>query len=102
MYDNGVTCIFKQGNRISILDKNIVMANLHYVGMLKEIIIVPYINQCVTLMKCSWIPVHMYGNATTVRQDEHGFLGSEPQAMGKCKLKTLCALNNGLTSMVQP
>jgi hypothetical protein len=49
------------------------MANLHYVGMLKELIVVSYIGQCVTLMKCSWIPIHMQGNATNVRQDEHGF-----------------------------
>jgi hypothetical protein len=50
------------------------MANLHYVGMLKEIIVVFYIGQHVTLMKCSWILVHMQGNATTMQQDEHGFL----------------------------
>jgi len=34
---------------------------------------VSYTSQHVTLMKCSWIHVHMQGNATTVRQDEHGF-----------------------------
>jgi hypothetical protein len=49
------------------------MANLHYVGMLKEIIVVSYIGQHVTLMKCSWILVHMQGNVATMRQDEHGF-----------------------------
>jgi hypothetical protein len=45
------------------------MANLHYVGVLKEIIVVSYIGQRVTLMKCSWIHVHMQGNATIVQQD---------------------------------
>jgi hypothetical protein len=49
------------------------MANLHYVGVLKEIITVSYTNQHVTLMKCSWIHVHMQMNATTMQQDEHGF-----------------------------
>jgi hypothetical protein len=49
------------------------MANLHYVGMLKEIIIVSYTGQHVTLMKCTWILVHTQGNATNVQQDEHGF-----------------------------
>jgi hypothetical protein len=73
MYDNGVTCIFRQGSRSSIWDKNIVMANLHYVGVLKEMIIVSYINQHVTLMKCSWIPIHTQWNATIVWQYEHGF-----------------------------
>jgi hypothetical protein len=42
-------------------------------GMLKEMIVESYISQRVTLMKCSWIPIHTQGNATIVRQDEHGF-----------------------------
>jgi hypothetical protein len=43
-YDSGVTCIFKQGSHSSIRDKNIIKANLHYVGVLKEIIIMSYTN----------------------------------------------------------
>jgi hypothetical protein len=58
-YDNGVACIFRQGSRSYVQDMNIVMANLHYVSMLKEIIVVSYIGQRVTLMKCSWIHAHM-------------------------------------------
>jgi len=72
-YDSGVACIFRHDSCSSVLDMNIVMANLHYVGVLKEIIVVSYIDQHVTLMKCSWMPVHMQGNVTTMRQDEHGF-----------------------------
>jgi hypothetical protein len=33
-YDNGFACIFRQGSRNFVQDKNIVMFNLHYVGML--------------------------------------------------------------------
>jgi hypothetical protein len=73
MYDNGVACIFRQGSHNSIWDKNIIIANLHYVGVLKEKIVVSQIGQCVTLMKCSWIGVHTQGNATTMWQDEDGF-----------------------------
>ncbi len=73
MYDSGVACIFRQGSRSFVRNRNIVLANLHYVGMLKEIIVVSYTSQRVTLMKCSWIHVHTQGNATTVQQDEHGF-----------------------------
>jgi len=65
-YDNGVTCIFKQVSRSFVRNKDIVMANLHYVGMLKEIIVVSYTSQRVTLMKCSWIHVHTLGNAIAV------------------------------------
>jgi len=51
------------------LCKNCVACN----GMLKEMIVESYISQRETLMKCSWIPIHTQGNATIVRQDEHGF-----------------------------
>ncbi len=71
-YDSGVACIFKQGNHTYVWDKNIVIANLHYVGMLKEKIVVSQTSQCVTLMKCSWIPIHTQKNATTMQQDEDG------------------------------
>ncbi len=53
MYDSGVACIFRQGSRSFVRDINIVMVNLHYVGVLKEIILVSYTGQHVTLMKCS-------------------------------------------------
>jgi hypothetical protein len=72
-YDSGVACIFRQGSCSSVQDKSIVMANLHYVGVLKEIIVVSYTSQRVTFVKCSWILIHTQGNAATVRQDEHGF-----------------------------
>jgi hypothetical protein len=41
-YDSGMACIFKQGNQCSIWDRNIVIKNLHYVDVLKEIIAVSY------------------------------------------------------------
>ncbi len=49
------------------------MANLHYVGVLKEIIVVSYNGQHVTLTKCSWIPICRQRNATTMQQVDHGF-----------------------------
>jgi hypothetical protein len=72
-YDSGVACIFMQGSCSYVQDKNIVMANLHYVGVLKEIIVVSYTSQCVTFVKCSWILIHTQRNAAIVQQDEHGF-----------------------------
>jgi len=48
------------------------VANLHYIGVLKEIIAMSYGGLQLTLMKCSWIPINTHGNAT-VRQDEYGF-----------------------------
>ncbi len=41
MYESGVACIFKQVSHNFVRNRNIVMANLHYVGVLKEIIIGP-------------------------------------------------------------
>jgi hypothetical protein len=65
-YDTSIACIFKQCSHSSIQDMNIVMANLHYVGVLKEIIVVSYIHQRVTLTKCSWRLIHMQGNVATM------------------------------------
>jgi hypothetical protein len=58
MYDSCVACIFKQGSCSYVQDMNVVMANLHYVGVLNKIIVMSYTSQCITLMKCSWIHVH--------------------------------------------
>ncbi len=71
-YDSGMACIFKQGSQRSTWDRNIVVANLHYIGVLKEIIAMSYGGLRLALMKCSWIPINTHRNAT-VRQDEYGF-----------------------------
>jgi len=41
-YDSGMACIFKQGSQCSIRDRNIVIKNLHYVDVLKKIIVMSY------------------------------------------------------------
>ncbi len=71
-YDSGVACIFKQGSQCSSQNMNIVVANLHYIKVLKEIIAVSYGRLQLVLMKSLWILVHTCGNAT-VKQDEYGF-----------------------------
>jgi len=48
------------------------MTNMHYVGVLKEIIDVSHGRLHFVVMRCSWIPVNTRGNAT-VKQDEYGF-----------------------------
>jgi len=71
-YDYRVACIFRQVSRSSTKDHNMVMANLNYVGLLKEILTVDYFDLLLVLFKCSWIPTNTQGNAT-ICQDEHGF-----------------------------
>jgi len=41
-YDSGMAWIFKQGSQYFIRNRNIVIKNLHYVDVLKEIIVVSY------------------------------------------------------------
>jgi hypothetical protein len=41
-YDNGMTCIFKQSSQCFIQNKSIIVINLHYISVLKEIIVVSY------------------------------------------------------------
>lgn len=54
-YDSGVACIFKQVSCSSMRDWNMVMANLNYVGVLKEILVVDYLSLQLVLFKCFWI-----------------------------------------------
>lgn len=71
-YDYGVACIFKLVNCSSMKDHNMVMENLNYVGVLKEMLVVDYFNLQLILFKYSWIPTNTQGNAT-ICQDEHEF-----------------------------
>jgi hypothetical protein len=41
-YDSGIACVFIQGSRSSTRDRNVVMATLKYVRVLKEILVVSY------------------------------------------------------------
>jgi hypothetical protein len=71
-YDYGVACIFRQASHSSTRDHNMVMANLNYVVVLKEILVVDYSSLLLVLFNCSWIPTNTQGNAT-ICQDGHGF-----------------------------
>jgi hypothetical protein len=65
-YNYGVACIFIQASCSSIQDQNIIVADLQYVGMLKEIVVVNYSGLQLILFKCSWILANVCGNTKTV------------------------------------
>jgi hypothetical protein len=71
-YDSGVAHIFNQGSWCYAQDQNIIMANMCYVGVLKEKIDVSHGGLRLVVMRCSWIPINTYGNAI-MKQDEYGF-----------------------------
>jgi len=72
-YNVGIACIFYQANQSSMQDQNKIIANLNYVGFLKEILLMDYFGLLLVLFNCSWIPPNLCGNARTICQDEHGF-----------------------------
>jgi hypothetical protein len=71
-YDSGVACIFNQGSQCFTQDQNNIVANMHYVRVLKEIIGMSYGRLCCVVMRCSWILVNTCGNAI-VKQNNYGF-----------------------------
>jgi hypothetical protein len=71
-YDSGIACIFIQGSRSSARDRNVVMATLRYVGVLKEILVVSYATMKQILFRASWIPSNLQ-RVQTIRQDQYGF-----------------------------
>lgn len=70
--DYGVAYIFRLVSCSSTKDYNMVMVNLNYVGVLKEMFVVDYFGLLLVLFKCSWIPTNTQCNAT-ICQDEYGF-----------------------------
>ncbi|KAG0596932.1 hypothetical protein M758_UG296900 [Ceratodon purpureus] len=71
-FDSGVFVMFPQGCRASPQDRNVVAAELPYIGLVKKIVSVHYAAKSRTILKCSWIRPNLARNPT-VRQDEHGF-----------------------------
>ncbi len=73
-YDFGtLACIFKQASHCSTKDQNMVMVNLDYIGVFKEIIVVDYSNLLLVLFKCFWIPTNTRRNATMYTKMNMGF-----------------------------
>jgi hypothetical protein len=68
-----VACIFNQANHNSAQDQNIIVADLQYVGVLKEIVMANYLGVRLVLFKWSWILANVRGNTRTIQQDENGF-----------------------------
>jgi hypothetical protein len=71
-YDSGIACIFIQGSRSSVRDRNVITTNLYYVGILKEILVVSYATMKCILFHASWIPSNLHG-VQTIQQDQYGF-----------------------------
>jgi hypothetical protein len=55
-YDSKVACIFRSTSCSSTRDHNMVMVNLNYIGVLKEIFVVDYFSLLLVLFECSWNP----------------------------------------------
>ena len=71
-FDSSVFVMSPQGCRASTQDRNIVDAELPYIGILKRVIVVTYCIRRLNIMKCSWIRPNLARNPS-IRQDEHGF-----------------------------
>ncbi len=71
--DIGVACIFHQASQSSMRNQNRIIANLNYVGLLKEILLVDYFGLRLVLFKCSWIPFNLLWQCKDHCWDEHGF-----------------------------
>ncbi len=71
-YDNEITCIFIQGSHSSTRDYNVIITNLYYVRVLKEILVVSCATMKCILFCASWIPSNLRG-AQTIQQYQYGF-----------------------------
>ena len=71
-FDAGVAAVIMQECRSSRADRNPVDAELTYVGIVHDILVVNYGIREYNVLKCSWIRPNLEG-APTIRRDAHGF-----------------------------
>ena len=73
-FDSGVMAKFEQASRRRATDQNIVIAEMQYFGLLKEIINVDYRSFTMLIFDVQWFKVIMEGSNATVRRDVSGFI----------------------------
>ena len=71
--DSGVVATFSQSCRSSRKDKNHMLANVEYVGWVKEIIGVDYGKFELLLLYCKWVQATLIGPRATMQIYEYGF-----------------------------
>ncbi|MCO5583655.1 hypothetical protein L7F22_037568 [Adiantum nelumboides] len=73
-FDSGVMAKFEQASRRRATDQNIVIAEMQYFGLLKEIINTDYRSFTILIFDVQWFKVIMEGPNATVRRDVSGFI----------------------------
>ena len=71
-FDAGVAAIITQTCRSSRADMNPVEAELQYIGVINDIVMVDYGHLKFNVFKCSWIKPQLEG-IRTIKQDKDGF-----------------------------
>lgn len=72
--DCGVAATFEQECRSSASDRNIVVANLEYIGKVEEILELDYGSFQVVVLYCNWVVANMVGRTSaTMKRDPYGF-----------------------------
>ncbi|MCO5609713.1 hypothetical protein L7F22_063945 [Adiantum nelumboides] len=73
-FDSGVMAKFEQASRRRATDQNIMIAEMQYFGLLKEIINAYYRSFTILIFDVQWFKVIMEGPNATVRRDVSGFI----------------------------
>ncbi|MCO5602467.1 hypothetical protein L7F22_056599 [Adiantum nelumboides] len=73
-FDSGVMAKFEQASRRRATDQNIVIAEMQYFGLLKEIINADYQSFTILIFDVQWFKVIMEGPNATVRRDVSRFI----------------------------
>ncbi|MCO5587597.1 hypothetical protein L7F22_041546 [Adiantum nelumboides] len=73
-FDSSVMAKFEQASRRRATDQNIVIAEMQYFGLLKEIINADYRSFTILIFDVQWFKVIMEGPNATVRRDVSGFI----------------------------
>jgi hypothetical protein len=70
---SGIAAIFETTCRSSVNDRNLIEAEVEYVGYMEEILELNYGTTCVIVLLCNWVRANHRGVWTTMKRDEYRF-----------------------------
>lgn len=71
--DSGVTATFTRPWRSNARDRNVIEADVEYIGELQEIVELDYQRTCVVVFVCRWVKANYRGPRATVMFGKWGF-----------------------------
>jgi len=71
--DFGGAATFRRPWQASARDRNVLDADVEYIGQVKEIVELDYRGTCIVVLVCRWVKLNYWGPNAMVKKDKWGF-----------------------------